>query len=217
MDSSYYNIDKFKKDNIRAVDAKFEANKIAFAPLAFQAIKTMINLGILKAIEDSKSRDAHQLLTGLAIRNVGKVLAKQLMKKYDDLWKLANASEDELKNLPDVGEITAHCLVEYLNKPESRHMLEELEQMGVNLSSTSKENSSEKLAGLTIVVTGTLPTLGRKEVQELISNNGGKCTGSVSKKTDILVAGEAAGSKLTKALELGVKVISEEELLEMLK
>ena len=172
---------------------------------------------ILKAIEDSKSRDAHQLLTGLAIRNVGKVLAKQLMKKYDDLWKLANASEDELKNLPDVGEITAHCLVEYLNKPESRHMLEELEQMGVNLSSTSKENSSEKLAGLTIVVTGTLPTLGRKEVQELISNNGGKCTGSVSKKTDILVAGEAAGSKLTKALELGVKVITEDELLEMLK
>lgn len=172
---------------------------------------------ILAAIEKSKSNEAYQLLTGLAIRNVGKVSAKSIMMHYDSIWQLAEATVEELKNLPDVGEITAQSICEYLAGEENRRMLHELDEMGVNLTSSKNENASDKLAGLTIVVTGTLPTLGRKEAEELIANNGGKCTGSVSKKTSILVAGEAAGSKLTKAQELGIKIIDEAQLLDMLK
>lgn len=171
---------------------------------------------ILAAIEESKANDAYKLLTGLAIRNVGKVSAKEIMKHYENLWQLADADIEELKNLPDVGEITARAIKDYYLDENNRRILKNLEELGVNVTAQKANGASDKLAGLTIVVTGTLPTLGRKEVEELISNNGGKCTGSVSKKTDLLVAGEAAGSKLTKAQELGIKIITEEELLQMI-
>ena len=171
---------------------------------------------ILAAIESSKENDAYKLLTGLAIRNVGKVSAKEIMKHYENLWQLAEANLNELKNLPDVGEITAKAIQDFYQDENNRRILKNLEELGVNLCTRKEEGTSDKLAGLTIVVTGTLPTLGRKEVEELISDNGGKCTGSVSKKTDLLVAGEAAGSKLTKAKELGIPVITEEELLQMI-
>jgi DNA ligase (NAD+) len=95
--------------------------------------------------------------------------------------------------------------------------MSELERAGVNMTVQKDAGATNKLAGMTIVVTGTLPTLGRKEATELIEKNGGKCSGSVSKKTTMVLAGEAAGSKLTKAQELGIKIITEEELLEMLK
>lgn len=171
---------------------------------------------ILAAIEASKENDAYKLLTGLAIRNVGKVSAKEIMKHYESLWQLADANLEELKNLPDVGEITAKAIKDFYQDENNRRILKDLEALGVNVHAQKAEGASDKLAGLTIVVTGTLPTLGRKEVEELISNNGGKCTGSVSKKTSLLVAGEAAGSKLTKAQELGIKIITEEELLQMI-
>lgn len=171
---------------------------------------------ILAAIEASKENDAYKLLTGLAIRNVGKVSAKEIMKHYESLWQLADANLEELKNLPDVGEITAKAIQDFYQDENNRRILKDLEELGVNVHAQKAEGASDKLAGLTIVVTGTLPTLGRKEVEELISNNGGKCTGSVSKKTSLLVAGEAAGSKLTKAQELGIPVITEEELLQMI-
>lgn len=171
---------------------------------------------ILAAIEESKNNDAYKLLTGLAIRNVGKVSARQIMMVYEDLWQLADADIEELKNLQDVGEITARAIKEYYEDENNRRILKSLEELGVNIKAQKAEQGSNKLAGLTIVVTGTLPTLGRKEVEELIISNGGKCTGSVSKKTNLLVAGEAAGSKLTKANELGIKVINEAELLAML-
>ena len=171
---------------------------------------------ILAAIEASKENDAYKLLTGLAIRNVGKVSAKEIMKHYESLWQLADANLEELKNLPDVGEITAKAIKDFYQDENNRRILKDLEALGVNVHAQKAEGASDRLAGLTIVVTGTLPTLGRKEVEELISNNGGKCTGSVSKKTSLLVAGEAAGSKLTKANELGIPVITEEELLQMI-
>ncbi|MGN0317326.1 MAG: NAD-dependent DNA ligase LigA [Lachnospira sp.] len=171
---------------------------------------------ILLAIEESKSNDAYKLLTGLAIRNVGKVSAKEIMKHFDSIEELSKADVGELKNLPDVGEITAKAIKEYFDNPDNMRIIKALEEAGVNTFAAKNDNTSSKLAGLTIVVTGTLPTLGRKEVQELIENNGGKCTGSVSKKTDLLVAGEAAGSKLTKAQELGIKVIDEQGLLDLI-
>ncbi len=172
---------------------------------------------ILQAIEDSKQNDAYMLLTGLAIRNVGKVSAKEIMKHFRDIWELSQASIDTLTNLPDVGEITASCIYNYFREAQNLEMLKKLNDSGVNLKALSQGDNTGALEGLTFVVTGTLPTLGRKEVGELIENNGGKNTGSVSKKTNYLVAGEAAGSKLAKAVELGIPVITEEELLRMIE
>ena len=172
---------------------------------------------ILQAIEESKRNDAYMLLTGLAIRNVGKVSAKEIMKHFRDIWELSQASMDTLTNLPDVGEITASCIYNYFREPQNLEMLEKLRDAGVNLKAMSQGDNTGALEGLTFVVTGTLPTLGRKEVGELIEKNGGKNTGSVSKKTNYLVAGEAAGSKLAKAVELGIPVITEEELLRMIE
>lgn len=172
---------------------------------------------ILQAIEDSKQNDAYMLLTGLAIRNVGKVSAKEIMKHFRDIWELSQASIDTLTNLPDVGEITASCIYNYFREAQNLEMLKKLNDSGVNLKTLSQGDNTGALEGLTFVVTGTLPTLGRKEVGELIEKNGGKNTGSVSKKTNYLVAGEAAGSKLAKAVELGIPVITEEELLRMIE
>ena len=118
--------------------------------------------------------------------------------------------------IDDIGGVTATCIRQYFDNPKNRTVIDELESVGVTMKMPKGSTSSEKLAGLTIVVTGTLPTLGRKEASDLIENNGGKCTGSVSKKTDYLVAGEKAGSKLTKAQALEIPIITEEELLNMI-
>jgi len=171
---------------------------------------------ILEAIETSKTNDAYKLLTGLAIRNVGATTAKTLMKRYSSIDELMQAETTELETVEDIGEITAQCISDFFKDEENTKVIMKLKAMGLNFEST-KEEVGDKLAGLTVVVTGTLPTLGRKEVSDLIEKNGGKVTGSVSKKTDLLVAGEAAGSKLTKAQELNIKIISEAQLLEMLK
>lgn len=172
---------------------------------------------ILDAIEESKANDAYKLLTGLAIRNVGKTTAKGLMKRYNTIGELMAAEVAELETIDDIGHITAQCIYDFFADEVNKDIISKLSEFGVNMEAIKEEGSSDKLKGLTIVVTGTLPTLGRKEVADLIEKHGGKNTGSVSKKTDLLVAGEAAGSKLTKAQELGIRIISEEELLKMLE
>jgi len=172
---------------------------------------------VLKAIEDSKENGAVRLLTGLAIRNVGKAAAKDIMRHFKSLESLSEASLDELTAINDIGGTTAACIRDYFDDPENRKMLSDLKALGVRTDAEEETDATDKLAGLTVVITGTLPTLDRKEATALIEKNGGKVTGSVSKKTDLLVAGEAAGSKLTKAKELGIRVIDEAELLEMIK
>ena len=171
---------------------------------------------LLDAIDASKKQNPARLLTALGIRNVGSSTAKELMKHYSSIRELSKATAEELVQLPDIGSTTAGDIVEFFSDSENLRMIDELEKSGVNMVMEKEEGGSDKLAGMTIVVTGTLPTLGRSEAKELIEKNGGKCTGSVSKKTTLLVAGEAAGSKLTKAQELGIKVISEAELLAMI-
>lgn len=171
---------------------------------------------VLKAIEASKQNDASQLLTGLGIRNVGKNTAKAIMKHFDSIQSLQEASFDDLVQIDDIGATTATCIIEYFGDDLNRQVVSEMKELGVNMEVLKDEEAGDKLSGLTIVVTGTLPTLGRKEATELIEKNGGKCTGSVSIKTDYLVAGEAAGSKLTKAQSLGIPVITEEQLLDMI-
>lgn len=172
---------------------------------------------LLKAIEDSKSNSPVNLLTGLAIRNVGKHAAKELMKVFGSIGELAQASVEQLTAVNDIGDITAQCIVDFFQNDVNIAIINDMANQGVNMEMEEDTGATTKLAGMTIVVTGTLPTLGRKEATELIERNGGKCSGSVSKKTTMVLAGEAAGSKLTKAQDLGIKVVTEEEFLAMLE
>lgn len=171
---------------------------------------------ILAAIEESKQNHPARLLAALAIRNVGRNTARDIMKHFSSLEELIAASREQLTAIDDVGETTADCILDFFAREENRAIMDKLRAAGVNMAMPEEKAASSVLAGMTLVVTGTLPNLGRKEVTELIEKNGGKCAGSVSKKTDLVVAGEAAGSKLTKAQELGIKVIDEAELLRMI-
>ena len=172
---------------------------------------------LLNEIEKSKNNDPVRLLTGLAIRNVGKSTAREIMKHFDNLMELTKVTREGFLQIPDIGETTANDLYEFFHDEHNLKILSDMHEAGLNMDSVKDEDASEKLAGMTIVVTGTLPTLGRKEAEELIVKNGGKASGSVSKKTSFVLAGEAAGSKLTKANALGIRVINEAEFLEMLK
>lgn len=171
---------------------------------------------ILKAIEDSKDNSVDQLLTGLGIDNVGKTTAKGIMRQFADMDELMAADFETLTAIPDVGPTTAQSILAFFEKEANRRMIARFREAGVNMKSAKEEGAGTSLLNQTFVITGTLPTLDRKQAQELIEKHGGKVTGSVSKKTNYVLAGEAAGSKLTKANELGIPVLSEEELLRML-
>lgn len=169
---------------------------------------------LLKAIEDAKKNAPQHLLTGLGIPNVGKATARELMNHFQTMEKLSQASTEELEQVSDIGSISAAAIHDFFAEERNQELIEKLQRAGVNME---QEVASEGgiLTGKTIVVTGTLPTMGRKEATELILSLGGKAAGSVSKKTDYVLAGENAGSKLTKAQELGVPVLSEAMFLEM--
>ena len=171
---------------------------------------------LLGVIEAAKANDAYRLFTGFGIPNVGKAAAKTLLSKFKDIEKIMELTVDELTQVNDIGEISAKSIYEYLHNPVNIDIINRLKSAGVNMVEEEKEGATDKLAGLTFVITGTLPNMGRKEAQELIELNGGKCSGSVSKKTNYLVAGEAAGSKLDKANALGVTVLDEEGLLALI-
>ncbi len=172
---------------------------------------------LLDAIEGAKQRDAYQLLTGFGIPNVGKAAAKAVMKQFGTIENLAAASVEQLVEVPDIGEVSAGCIQRFFQDASNQEMIRRLKEEGVNMAYIRQEGESEQFAGMTFVITGTLPNMERKQAAELIERNGGKVSGSVSKKTTYLLAGDNAGSKLTKAEALGVNVISEEKLLEMIK
>lgn len=169
---------------------------------------------ILAAIEASKQQGPVRLLTALGIRNVGGRTAQTLIDHFHSIDAVMNASKEELVEIPDVGETIADDIVSFFAEDDTKELVKELKDEGLLMEEAIEEKGAS-LEGLTIVVTGTLPTLSRNEAKELIEKNGGRCTGSVSKKTDYLVAGEAAGSKLTKARQLGIPVISEADLIAM--
>lgn len=169
---------------------------------------------LLNAIEKSKENDAVKVLIALGISNIGKSAAKSLMKKFKTIDCLMNASYAQLIEVNDVGDTIANHLIQYFKDSKNRELISRLKSYGLHME-IENQNISSKFDGLTFVVTGTLPTLGRKEATALIESHGGKVTGSVSKKTNYLLAGENAGSKLTKAQDIGVTVINEEELLKM--
>ncbi|MBO5938639.1 MAG: NAD-dependent DNA ligase LigA [Clostridia bacterium] len=169
---------------------------------------------LIDAIEASKSRGLERLVYALGIRNIGEVAATALAARYGTLDALMNATAEELCAMDDVGPITAACVVEFFSHEKNRALCARLCAAGVLTVSTA-EPVGDRFSGLTFVLTGTLPTMSRDEAAEMIKKRGGKVSSSVSKKTSYVVAGEAAGSKLTKARDLGVTVISEEELLRM--
>ena len=171
---------------------------------------------LLATIEASKENDANKLFTGFGIPNVGKAAAKALLAHFKDIKAIMAASQEDLTAVNDIGEISAKSIYDYLHDSVNIDIINRLEAEGLNMKEQEKEGASDKFAGLTFVITGTLPTMGRKECQELIELNGGKCAGSVSKKTNYLVAGEAAGSKLDKANSLGIAVLDEAALLAMI-
>ena len=167
---------------------------------------------LLEAIEKSKENDAYKLLTGFGISNVGKAAAKAIMKHFKDIESLSHASVDELQDVTDIGEVSAECIRRFFLSEENRQIIARLKEAGVNMHANESEVIASPISGKTVVVTGTLPSLSRKEAQELIEKYGGKAAGSVSKKTDYVLAGEAAGSKLTKANEIGIPVLKQDRL-----
>ena len=171
---------------------------------------------LLDAIEGSKQNEPFRLLTGFGIQNVGKAAAKAIMRQFGSIEALQHAGKEALLEVNDIGEVSAECILKYFASEKNQEIIARLKEAGVNMEMPEAEEMGDLLAGMTIVVTGTLPTLGRKEAQELIEKNGGKAAGSVSKKTSYVLAGENAGSKLTKAQDLGIPVISEAEFLEMI-
>lgn len=172
---------------------------------------------LLDAIEKSKQNEAFQLLTGLGIPNVGKAAAKTILKHFGSIEALMQADMESLQQVADVGEVTALCIRNYFQDENNCKIIERLKEAGVNMEMAESGSEDGRFDGLTFVITGTLPTMDRKAAAALIEAHGGKVSGSVSKKTNYLLAGENAGSKLTKANDLGVSVISEAELQEMLK
>ena len=184
------------------------------SPLERMGEKSAQNL--ITAIENSKSAGLERLLTALGIRNVGEVAAAALAARFRTLDACMQASIEELVDIQDFGQITAECVVNFFSHPQNRELCQKLKDSEVLCESTAAP-TGEKFKGLTFVLTGTLPTMSRDEASAKIKANGGKVSGSVSSKTSYVVAGEAAGSKLTKAQSLGVAIIDEEALLKMVE
>ena len=171
---------------------------------------------LIDAIERSKSAGLERLTYALGIRNVGEVAAAALAAHYGTLEALQQATVEELCTIQDFGQITAECVVNFFSHPQNIELCQRLSAAGLVTVATAKP-ADDLFQGLTFVLTGTLPTMTRDEASEMIKAAGGKVSGSVSSKTSYVVAGEAAGSKLTKAQALGVKVIDEETLRKMIE
>lgn len=172
---------------------------------------------LLAAIEASKENDPQQLLTGLGISGIGRAAARDMIQAFHSIDALRSASEEELLAVPDLGEISVHHIRAFFADEQNQRLLDELKALGLRMErEIALADEPQSLAGKTFVITGTLPTMGRQEAAELIEKHGGRVSGSVSKKTDFLLAGEAAGSKLRKAQELGISILSEEDFRNMI-
>ncbi len=170
---------------------------------------------LIAAIERSKSAGLDKLIYALGIRQVGEKAAKSLAEAFPDIELLFSASEEQISAIYDFGDISAHYIVNFFAHPQTRVLVDELKSRGVK-TTYEVQKRGNIFEGMTFVLTGTLPTMKRDEASRLIEENGGKVSSSVSAKTSMVLAGEDAGSKLTKAQSLGVRIISEEELLAML-
>lgn len=191
--------------------------------LTLEDIKTLKKDGtkfaqnLIDAIEESKNNDLYRLINALGIRHVGVKGAKSLAKHFKNMNDLMNASYEELIDVDDTGEITAKAIYEFFNQEQTKDLIEKLRIVGVNMKAIEDENTDNRFEGMTFVLTGTLDNYTRGEAGTIIEKFGGKVSGSVSKKTTYVLAGEDAGSKLDKANKLGVNVISENQFNEMIQ
>lgn len=171
---------------------------------------------LLAAIEKAKENEPQRLVTGLGIAGIGKAAARELMLHYGSIDALAEADVESIQQVRDIGSIGSQAIYEYFRDDVNGDILRRLKEYGVNMELQDTGIVDDVLAGKTVVVTGTLPTLSRNDAKNMIEAHGGKAAGSVSKKTDYVLAGEAAGSKLVKAQELGITIIDEAEFLQLI-
>ena len=189
--------------------------------LALDKIQQKSAENILEAIENSKANSLERLLTGLGIRHVGTKAAKELAQHFENMKALQEASIEQLLEIDGLGDIIAYSVKTYFEQPSVQELIQELQDRGVNMSYLGKtkadsEASGHILSGKTVVLTGTLEQLTRQDAKEKLESLGAKVTGSVSKKTDVVIAGHSAGSKLDKANSLGIEVWSEQQFLDSL-
>ncbi len=172
---------------------------------------------LVDAINNSKSNDLYRLIAALGIRHIGVKAAKTLAKKYKTMDNLMQASEESLAMTDDIGEISAKSLYEFFNQNQTIDLINKLKEANVNMKMIEEEGTDNRFEGMTFVLTGALEKFTRKEASDLIEKHGGKTSSSVSKKTTYVLAGEDAGSKLTKAQNLGVEIITEEQFENMIQ
>ena len=172
---------------------------------------------LIDAIETSKTRELYRLIAELGIKHVGVKLAKSLAKWYKTMDNLMTASIESLATKPDVGLITAQSIYDFFKEAQTIDLINKLKTYNVNMEYNEEQSEDNRFEGKTFVLTGTLENFTRDEASEIIERFGGKTSGTVSKKTSYVLAGEEAGSKLTKAREIGVTVITENEFQEMIK
>jgi DNA ligase (NAD+) len=204
-------------DVIRTLPELYKLGVAKLAALDRMADKSAQN--IVAALEKSKHTTLNRFLFGLGIRHVGETTAKDLAQHFGRLSAIMDASADDLLQVNDVGPIVANSIHTFFAQPHNREVVEQLRATGITWpenDGAARDESPRPLAGKTFVLTGTLPTMSREAAKELIEAAGGKVSGSVSKKTDYVVAGAEAGSKLDKARELEVEVIDEGQLMKLL-
>ena len=185
--------------------------------MSLEGFKEKSSQNLVNAIEKSKTNSLDKLLFGLGIRHIGKKAAKILSENFEDINKLKEASIDKLNSLEDFGNIMAESVYEFFRKPQTDIIIQKLHDAGVNLKGNIKNKASEILLGKTICITGSFDNYSRNDIVAMIEDNSGKASSSVSKKTSFLIAGESAGSKLNKAHELGVEVLSIDDFIKMIK
>ena len=204
------------------VNAGLVSNIVDLYTLDFESVMQLERIGekstqnMFDAIEKSKSNDLSRLITALGIRHIGTKAAKLLADRFGDIDAVMNADRNALESIDGFGSILANSTADYFAVDENRNLIARLKELGVN-TNTTKTAVGDRFSGMTFVLTGTLPTYTRSAASEIIESFGGKVSGSVSKKTTFVLAGEEAGSKLDKANALGVRVIDEQEFKEMIK
>lgn len=204
------------------LNAGLISNIVDLYSLDYDAVESLERTGkksvenLKNAIEKSKSQDLSKLIFAFGIRHIGAKAGALLSEHFGDMDSILNATAEDFEAIDGFGSILAQSAFEFFSLTDTKKMIESLKEKGLNMKSL-KQVEDERFKGLTFVLTGTLPTLKRSEAGEIIESFGGKTSSSVSKKTDYVLAGEEAGSKLTKAESLGIKIITEEEFLEMIK
>lgn len=205
-------LDKNLINNIADI---YELNFEDIASLKKNGKKFAQNL--IDSINKSKENDLYRLITALGIRHVGGKASKVLARKYKTMENLQNANFEQLSQINDIGEVMTNSIIEFFMQEQTKDLIEKLKNAGVNMNCLEEESDDKRFEGKTFVLTGSLELFTRKEAEDIIEKLGGKTSSSVSKKTDYVLAGEDAGSKLTKAQSLGINIISETDFKEMIK